>query len=78
MSVEIEHDKSFPYYEEHNFSDWLVQLKAILRELDFDEVIETPILKDVDVAGAPIPMNARERQDFNRELWAYKELDKVA
>jgi hypothetical protein len=35
-------------------------------------------LKDVDAAGAPIPMNAMERQDFNRELRAYKELDKVA
>jgi hypothetical protein len=78
MSVEIEHDKIFPYYEDHNFSDWLVQLKDILRELDFDEVIETPIPKDVDAAGAPIPMNVREQQDFNRELWAYKELDKVA
>jgi hypothetical protein len=35
-------------------------------------------LKDVDAAGAPIPMNAMERQDFNRELRAYKELAKVA
>jgi hypothetical protein len=48
--------------EEHNFSGWLIQLnKAMLRELDCDEVIETPIPKDIDAAGAPIPMNARER-----------------
>jgi predicted RNA-binding protein len=73
MSVEIEHDKSFPYFEEHNFSGWLIQFKAMLRELDCDEVIETLIPKDVDAAGAPIPMNARDR-----ELRAYKELDKVA
>jgi hypothetical protein len=60
MSVEIEHDKSFPYYfEEHNFSGWLIiQFKAMLRELDCDEVIETQIPKDVDAAGNPIPMNA--------------------
>jgi hypothetical protein len=63
-----------------NFSGYgLSNLRpAMLRELDCDEVIETPIPKDVDAAGAPIPMNARERQDFNRELRAYKELDKVA
>jgi hypothetical protein len=81
MNVEIEHDnKSFPYFEEHNFSGWLIQFMAMLREHDCcDEVIETPIPKDVvDAAGAPIPMNARERQDFNRELRAYKEMDKVA
>jgi hypothetical protein len=78
MNVEIEHDKSFLYFEEHNFSDWLIQFKAMLRELDCDEVTETPIPKDVDAAGAPISMNAKERQDFNRDLRAYKEMDKVA
>jgi hypothetical protein len=40
----------------------------MLRELDCDEVIETPIPKDVDAAEGPISMNAREKQDFNREL----------
>lgn len=71
-------DKSFPYFEEHNFSGWLIQFKAMLREFDCDEIIETPIPKDVDANGVPIPMNARERQDFNRELRAYKDLDKIA
>jgi hypothetical protein len=75
MNIEIEHDKSFPYFEEHNFSGWLIQFKAMLRELDCDKAIETPIPKDVDAAGAPIPMNARERQDCNRELRAYKEIN---
>jgi hypothetical protein len=78
MNVEVEHDKSFPYFEEHHFSGGLIQFKAMLRELDCDEVIETSIPKDVDAAGALIPMNARERQEFNRELRAYKEMDKVA
>jgi hypothetical protein len=50
----------------------------MLREHDCDEIIENPIPKDVDANGAPIPMNARERQDFNRELRAYKEKDKIA
>jgi hypothetical protein len=39
MSGEHEIDKSFPYFEEHNFS---VQFKAMLREHDCDEIIETP------------------------------------
>ena len=78
MSGEHEIDKSFPYFEEHNFSGWLIQFKAMLREHDCDEIIETPIPKDVDANGNPIPMNARERQDYNRELRAYKEKDKIA
>jgi hypothetical protein len=80
MSGEHEIDKSFPpYFEEHNFSSCLIQFKAMLRELDCDEVIvETPIPKDVDANGQLIDMNVRERQDFNRALRAYKELDKIA
>jgi predicted nucleotide-binding protein len=50
----------------------------MLRDHDCDEIIEIPIPKDVDANGNPIPMNARERKDFNRELWAYKEKDKIA
>jgi hypothetical protein len=68
MSGEHEIDKIFPYFEEHNFSGWLIQFKAMLRELDCDEVIETPIPKDVDANGQPIDMNVRERQDFITEL----------
>jgi hypothetical protein len=75
---EHEIDKSFPYFEEHNFSGRLIQFKVMLRELDCDEVIETPIPKDVDAYGQPIDMNVRERQDFHRALRVYKELDKIA
>jgi hypothetical protein len=50
----------------------------MLQELDCDEIIETPIPKDVGENGYPIDMNVRERQDFNRALRAYKELDKIA
>jgi hypothetical protein len=79
MSDEHIIDQSFPYFEEHNFSCWLIQFNAMLREHDCDEIIETPIPKDVDANnGNPIHMNARERQDLNRELRAYKEKDKIA
>jgi hypothetical protein len=78
MSGEHKIDKSFPYFEEHHFSGWFIQFKAMLRELDCDEVIETLIPKDVDANGQPIDMNVRERQDFKRALRAYKELDKIA
>jgi hypothetical protein len=68
---ENEIEKNFPYFE-HNFS-------AMLRELDCDKNIETPIIpKNVDAHGALISINARkQQQDFNRELRAYKELDKI-
>jgi hypothetical protein len=54
------YDKSFPF-EGTNFSGWLKQFKAVLREFDCDEMIETPIPKDVDANGNPIVMNARGR-----------------
>jgi hypothetical protein len=73
-----EFDKSFPYFEENNFTGWLVQFKAHLRQYDADEVLDTPIPKDVDANGAPIPMTARERADFVRDLNSYKEKDRIA
>jgi hypothetical protein len=62
MIGEHEIDKSFPYFEEYNFSGWLIQFRAMLRrEYDCDEIIEIPIVKDVDANGNPsIPMIARE------------------
>ena len=67
MANPEEHDKGFPYFEENNFSGWLVQFKAHLRQFDADEVLEFPIPKDVDANGVPIAMNHRERADFTRE-----------
>ena len=78
MNVDNESDKGFPYFEESNFQGWLVQFKAVLREFDCDEFIETPIPKDVDDNGVPIPMNARERADFDRRLREYREKDRIA
>jgi hypothetical protein len=71
-------DKSFPYFEETNFSGWLKPFKAVLREFDCDEMIETPTSKDVDANGNPIVMNARERAEFDRKLKEYKDKDKIA
>mgnify|MGYP001193209918 FL=1 len=75
---ETDIDRGFPYFEENNFSGWLIQFKAMLREFDCDEIIETPIPKDVDANGAPIVMNARERADYERQLREYKLKDKIA
>jgi hypothetical protein len=48
----------------------------------FENLIAMKLLRlrfqRMDANGQPIPMNARERHDFNRELRAYKELDKTA
>jgi hypothetical protein len=59
----------FPYFEGTNFSGWLKQFKAVLREFDCDEMIETPIPKDVD---------ARERAEFDRKRKQYKDKDNIA
>jgi hypothetical protein len=71
-------DKSFPYFEGTIFSGWLKQFMAVLREFDCDEMIETPIPKDVDANGNPIVMNAREIAEFDRKLKQYKDKDKIA
>jgi hypothetical protein len=42
MNSELKIDKRFPYLEDHNFSGWLIQFKAMLPELDCDEIIEAP------------------------------------
>jgi hypothetical protein len=56
----------------------LIQFKAMLREFDCDDIIETPIPKDVDANGVQIVMNARQRADFDRDdLQAYKDKDKM-
>jgi hypothetical protein len=41
MNSEIKIDKSFPYFEKNNCSGWLIQFKAMLPELDCDEIVET-------------------------------------
>ena len=73
-----DNDSAFPFFEELNFAGWLIQFKAHLRRFDADDVLDTPIPKDHDANGVPIVMNARDRQQFDRELAAYKAKDKIA
>jgi hypothetical protein len=68
MNGDSETDWSFLYLEEHNFLSWYIQFKAMLREFDCDEIVETQIPKDVNANEVPMPMNARERQQFNCQL----------
>jgi hypothetical protein len=49
MSGEHEIDKkNFPYFKEHNFSGWPIQFKAMLPQLDCDDIIETPSVGVLD------------------------------
>ena len=73
-----DNDSAFPFFEELNFAGWLIQFKAHLRRFDADDVLDTPIPKDHDANGVPIVMNARDRQQFDRDLAAYKAKDKIA
>ena len=77
MSIS-DHDSAFPFFEELNFTGWLIQFKAHLRRYDADDVLDTPIPTDRDANGVPIVMNARDRQQFDRDLAAYKAKDKIA
>jgi hypothetical protein len=72
-----DHASAFPFFEELNFAEWLIQFKAHLRRYDADEVLDTPIPTDRDANGVPIVMNARDRQLFDRELAVNKAKDKL-
>jgi hypothetical protein len=68
----------FPSFEEHNFNGWLTQFRAHLRRYSAEEVLDNPMPTDKDVNGNPIPMNARDRADFDRRVKEYKEKDNIA
>ena len=71
-------DSAFPFFEENNYLGWLFQVRAHLRRFDVDSVLDEPIPTDVDEDGEPIDMTAAERRQFNADLAAYKEKDKIA
>jgi hypothetical protein len=58
MSGNMKSTRVFPYFEEHNFSGWLIQFKAMLPELDCDEIIETPSV------GVLVSFNSQFCADF--------------
>jgi hypothetical protein len=79
MSTTSEKDLGFPWFEDQNFSGWLIQFKAHLRKTNSHKVLEEPRpTEEVDEDGDPIPMNQAQRQRFQREVEAYDELDNIA
>jgi hypothetical protein len=64
-------DSLFPSFEEHNFNGWLTQFRAHLRRYGAEEVLDNPMPTDKD--GNLIPMNARDRAEFDRRVKEYKE-----
>ena len=68
MSASKESDAGFPWFEEQNFTGWLVQFCAHLRKTGAHVVLDRPRPSDLDAQGNPIPMNAQQRQTFNDEV----------
>ena len=71
-------DSLFPTFEENNFNGWLTQFRAHLRRYGAEEVLDTPMPSDKDANGNPIPMNARDRAEFDRQVKENKEKDNIA
>ena len=54
----------------------LTQFRAHLRRYGAEEVLDNPMPTDKD--GNLIPMNARDRAEFDRRVKEYKEKDNIA
>jgi hypothetical protein len=67
MSGEHEIDKSFPYFEEHNFQVGSSNLRPCVKNIIVMKLLRLQFQKDVNENGNPIRMNAREWQDSNRD-----------
>ena len=78
MSVSKESDAGFPWFEEQNFTGWLVQFRAHLRKAGAHVVLDRPRPSDLDAQGNPIPMNAQQRRTFNDEVAEYDRLVNIA
>lgn len=78
MSITKETDSGFPWFEDQNFSGWLIQFQAHLRKTNSHTVLDHPRPDDVDPNGNPIQMNQAQRQRFQRERDAYDEKDNIA
>ena len=75
MSSSEDNDVGFPWFEEQNFTGWLVQFRAHLRKSGAHVVLDRPRPSDLDAQGNPIPMNAQQRRTFNDEVAEYNRLD---
>ena len=78
MSASKESDAGFPWFEEQNFTGWLVQFRAHLCKAGAHVVLDRPRPSDLDAQGNPIPMNAQQRRTFNDEVAKYNRLDNIA
>ena len=68
MSSSKKSDAGFPWFEEQNFTGWLVQFRAHLRKSGAHVVLDWPRPSHLDAQGNPIPMNAQQRWTFNDGL----------
>ena len=68
MSFSRGGDAGFPWFEEQNFTGWLVQFRAHLRKAGTHVVLDRPRPSDLDAQGNPIPINAPQRRTFNDEV----------
>ena len=78
MSSSKQSDAGFPWFEEQNFTGWLVQFRAHLRKAGAHVILDRPRPSDLDAQGNPIPMNAQQRRTFNDEVAEYDRLDNIA
>ena len=78
MANSKEIDSGFPWFEDQNFSGWLIQFQAHLRKTNSHTVLDHPRPVDVDPNGNPIPMNQAQRTRFQREQDAYDAMDNIA
>ena len=78
MSSSKDSDVGFPWFEEQNFTGWLVQIYAHLRMSGAHVVLNRPRPSDLGAQGNPISMNAQQRRTFNDEVAEYDRLDNIA
>ena len=78
MSSAKDSDVGFPWFEEQNFTGWLVQFRAHLRKSGAHVVLDRPRPSDLDAQGISIPKNAQQRRTFNDEVAEYDRLDNIA
>lgn len=77
-SNEQESFAGFPWFEENNFSGWLIQFKAHLRKVGAHLILEQERPKDIGPNGEPLQMNAQQRRAYEVSLAEYDKLDNIA
>ena len=77
MSFTKESNVSFSWFENPNFTGWLVQLKAHLRKHGASVVFEQPLPSDIDAQGYPFHMKVPQTHVFNDDLVDYNRLNNI-